>query len=204
MKTIGIIARRFDFKYDDRTLEIMGIVKHLSDNLLKKYEDIRVILIPLENKKEIFDICDGVIFPGGLHVREEDIECMKYLHKIDKPTLGLCLGIQIMGETFNGKTRENFVEENHNIMNEYVHNVEIDTNSKLYEILGKTKIRVNSRHKHALESTDLKISARSEDGIIEAIEDSSKKFFIGVQWHPETIIEDEYSTKLFDYFISKC
>lgn len=49
--------------------------------------------------------------------------------------------------------------------------------------------------------TELDCVAYSEDGIIEAIEDKTKRFFIGVQWHPESLINDEYSNKLFDYFI---
>ena len=49
--------------------------------------------------------------------------------------------------------------------------------------------------------TTLTCVAYSEDKVLEAIEDSSKKFFIGVQWHPESLMEDENSKKLFDYFI---
>lgn len=52
-------------------------------------------------------------------------------------------------------------------------------------------------------NTDLDIVAYSEDEIIEAIEDKKKKFFIGVQWHPESLTYDEYSNKLFDFFIKK-
>lgn len=49
--------------------------------------------------------------------------------------------------------------------------------------------------------TKLSQVAYSEDGIIEAIEDKNKRFFIGVQWHPESLMEDRYSDKLFSYFI---
>ena len=43
--------------------------------------------------------------------------------------------------------------------------------------------------------------AYSEDGIIEALEDKTKKFFIGVQWHPESLLSDKYSIRLFDAFV---
>ncbi len=92
---------------------------------------------------------------------------------------------------------------NHNIDDEYVHEITINNTSKLYEILGKEKIKVNSRHNKCVPHTKLDIVAYSEDGIIEAIEDKTKKFFIGVQWHPESLLEDEYSIKLFNYFIEK-
>ena len=45
------------------------------------------------------------------------------------------------------------------------------------------------------------ISATSEDNIPEAIEDKNKRFFIGVQWHPESLVDDVYSNRLFTAFI---
>ena len=45
------------------------------------------------------------------------------------------------------------------------------------------------------------ISAVSKDGIIEGIEDNSKKFFLGVQWHPESL-KDSNSYNLIKYFIN--
>ena len=73
--------------------------------------------------------------------------------------------------------------------------------SLLKSILGANKILVNSRHKSAISDTRLKIGALSEDGIIEEVEDKTKKFFVGVEWHPESL-NDDNSKKIFDYFIS--
>lgn len=90
---------------------------------------------------------------------------------------------------------------NHNVDKEYAHYISIDRNSILHKILENEKIKVNSRHNKCIPYTQLECVAYSEDGVIEAIEDKSKKFFIGVQWHPESIMSDVYSNKLFDYFI---
>lgn len=79
--------------------------------------------------------------------------------------------------------------------------MKIKENSKLYEILSSEKIKVNSRHRKCIKETKLDCVAYSEDGIIEALEDKKKRFFIGVQWHPECLINDEFSKKLFDAFI---
>ena len=49
--------------------------------------------------------------------------------------------------------------------------------------------------------TNLDCVAYSEDNILEAVEDKNKKFFLGIQWHPESLLEDIYSKRLFDYFI---
>lgn len=207
MKTVGIISR--EWLLDIYNIPLYGIRTDLVI-FLRKYK-INVIQIPIvfEEKnefnriKEIIDKCDGIIFPGGKYVREIDCEIMKYLYEINKPTLGICLGMQVMGETFNGRIRKKVEKENHNILEEYAHDININKNSKLYEILKEEKIKVNSRHNKYIPDTNLSKVAYSEDGILEAIEDKNKKFFIGVQWHPESIQNDIYSKKIFDYFIKK-
>ena len=67
------------------------------------------------------------------------------------------------------------------------HNVEVEANTRLFEILGQPEIQVNTYHREALVSVGegTTISARSDDGLIEAIELPNKRFAIGVQWHPE-------------------
>lgn len=110
MKTVGIVLRKW--KADIKDIDIYGIRTDLI-MFLRKY-DINVIAIPIvfENKdefknvKEIIDYCDGIIFPGGKYVRDIDCQIMRYLYENNKPTLGICLGMQIMGSTFNGKMRE--------------------------------------------------------------------------------------------------
>ena len=56
-----------------------------------------------------------------------------------------------------------------------------------------------------IKNTKLDVIAISQDGYIEAIEDPNKKFFLGVQWHPESMIDyDNKQNNLFKYFISAC
>ncbi len=176
---------------------------------LKKY-NINIIGIPIifgnENEfdkiKETIDLCDGIISPGGSKIHDIDYKIVKYLHEIDKPTLGICLGMQIMGKLFNEKVRTKIESGKHYTEKEYVHNVRIKKDSLLYKIIGEETIKVNSRHKRQIPYTNLDCVAYSEDNVLEAIEDKSKKFFIGLQWHPESLIEDVYSNRLFDYFIN--
>lgn len=151
---------------------------------------------------ESVNLCNGIIVPGGDDVIESDLVIIKYAYDIDKPLLGICLGMQEMGIVFNGKLSEEVKYEHLKPGVNYVHNVNIVNNSKLHDILGGSNIKVNSRHKNYLEYTDLVISGISD--VIEAIEDKTKKFFIGVQWHPENMIHyDGYSNKIFDEFIKK-
>lgn len=204
-KTIGIIAREYISDYKD--IPLYGVRRDIVQ-YLKRY-DVNIIMIPIlfsekeefQQIKEIIDFCDGIISPGGSKIYDIDYEIIQYLHEIDKPTLGICLGMQIMGKLFNGKIRTKIEDGKHCSEEEYTHNVILDKQSLLYQIIGKENIRVNSRHMMQIPDTSLACVAYSEDKVLEAIEDSSKKFFIGIQWHPESLMEDENSKKLFDYYI---
>ena len=104
-----------------------------------------------------------------------------------------------------GGNLEYIAKENHLNENLYVHNIKLNKESKLYKIINENNINVNSRHKYCAKNTKLSVSALSDDGLIEAIELSNHKFFIGVQWHPESTIKfDKNSQKLFSYFIKCC
>ena len=63
--------------------------------------------------------------------------------------------------------------------------------SKLYDIVKQKKIKVNSAHHQSVKvpGKGLTVSAIASDGVIEGIEDHTKKFCHGVQWHPEFLIK---------------
>jgi len=152
--------------------------------------------------KRILDLCDGIVCQGGDEFYDYDLKIIKYAHFTDKPLLGICLGMQAMSVAFNGKI-ERLFNLNHSKPGEkYVHEVVIKKKSKLFEIIKQSKISVNSRHKWHVVKTNLNIVGISDDNIIEAVEDSTKNFFIGVQWHPESMVNyDEIMNKLIKEFI---
>lgn len=191
MKYIGIIGRINDNKitYNKEIIDL--IYKY---NFIPICISVRFIDNELKIIKPLIDKCDGFILQGGNDFYNTDLEIIKYLYDNDIPTLGICLGMQAMAYLFNGKMGK---IDNHCSQDKYVHNIYIDKNSKLFNIIGKDTILVNSRHKECITNTDLKVSSYSN--VVESIEDNSKKFFIGVQWHPESIM-DENSKKLFESF----
>ena len=199
MKRVGILTREENLN----NKEILYIPKNIYNKLNGKAQ---VMLIPFTlnddfNKvKGLIDICDGIILPGGDDIYPLELEVVKYLYKLDKPLLGICLGMQTMGVAFNGKFGHLYTLA-HKSKEKYVHNVSINKDSLLYSIICKETIMVNSRHKDYVESTDLTVGAVCDD-IIEEVEDKTKKCFIGLQWHPEDL-EDENSEKLFNFFINK-
>ena len=152
--------------------------------------------------RNLIDMCDGIIFQGGDDFEEYDLEALRYIYLINKPVLGICLGMQLMGVIFGGKMID---IKNHKKNLAYVHEIKINRTSMLHNIYKSDTIKVNSRHKSVINKTTLKVSGISQDGFIEALEDSNKKFFVGVQWHPESMIEyDKKQNNLFEYFIKCC
>lgn len=198
-KLIGIIARNRKIK--NRNYLVFN--KELIDIIYQNNCIPLGILLDFktDDYKYFIDKCDGVILQGGMDVYDIDNEIIKYLYEKNLPTLGICLGMQLMGNAFNGEI-DSINNLNHDKPDGYAHRVNISKNSKLKSIIDKEIIWVNSRHQDNLIKTDLKISACSEDGIIEAVENESKKFFIGVQWHPESLC-DENSKNIFNAFFKE-
>ena len=148
----------------------------------------------------IIDKCDGIILQGGDNYTDKILKIVNYLYDENIPTLGICLGMQIMGILFNGKLGS---IDNHKSNLNYVHEVNINKKSLLYKIVKQDKIMVNSRHKDYLIDTDLDIVGTSD--ICEAIESKNRIFFLGLQWHPESMIAyDIVANKIFEYFIGGC
>ena len=183
--------------------EVLFIPKAIYDKLSKK---VLITIIPFDyndnyiEKLPLLENIDGVILVGGDDIYNFEYNLVKYLYNNDIPTLGICLGMQTMAVSINGTLGQlNNLE--HKSTKKYVHYIDINTSSLLYKIIGKDKIMVNPRHKDYVINTGLYIGATC-DGIIEEVEDKNKKFFVGVQWHPEDL-DDENSDKLFDYFINK-
>lgn len=166
-----------------------------------------------ENLYQLLSFCDGFLMPGGNHWYEMDEIVCQYAYDHDIPYFGICLGMQLLGsldnfhqEKASDQTIRNQTNINHNQPKiPYVHK-NILYPSKLQEILGKNEVSVNSRHNFHLEEKEFfVISSRSEDGLIEGIEIPHKKFMIGVQWHPESMIPyDPVMLSLFESFVQSC
>lgn len=226
---VGIVSRVLKDKED---FNVTGIGEYYRKAMLK-YPNVMPILIlppkdivygecryseekelsPFENNKldKLLDLCDAFIVPGGDHWFSYDEYIIDYALKKDKPILGICLGMQIMAildnrmhdnaDFYTVKIESDIKHQQPGIR--YVHKVNIEENSQLYQILKTKTCSVNSRHNYCITKTStFKVSAYSEDGIIEAIENPNKKFAIGIQWHPELMIDyDDIMKNIFDTFI---
>lgn len=196
--TIGITCRTI--KNDDR--DILKVNKSIVDYVIKSGGIPLLILSDMD-----FSIFDGFIFPGGYSWENLDEKVLKYAYDNDIPALGICAGMQLIASMDKfGNVLDNCIaigNNHHQSKDEYVHEITINKGI-LLDILGSNKIMVNSRHNDTVNLNDnFIVDAYSSDNIIEAAHIPNKTFILGLQWHPEDLY-DEYSEKIFKYFIEKC
>jgi gamma-glutamyl-gamma-aminobutyrate hydrolase PuuD len=168
----------------------------------------REITVEKVDLTKLIDMCDGLILPGGYRIYNFYKYIINYALENNMPIFGTCLGMQILALMDNNSNC--LLEDTtgfHKQKNvEYVHDVNVEDNTILKEILNCNRIKVNSVHKfYVKEVNNFKVSAYSEDGLIEAIELPGKRFVVGVQWHPEKMISyDENANKILDFFLEEC
>ncbi|SCM78544.1 Glutamine amidotransferase type 1 [uncultured Sporomusa sp.] len=131
--------------------------------------------------------------------------------KADKPVLGICRGCQVLAIASGGTIYQHLsadeaaIQHDQNSPADYAgHTVLLEPGCKLATILGD-KVMTNSFHHQAVKSAGrgLTVSARAKDGIIEAIEHETAAFAVGVQWHPELMIDSNPAMlALFEAFVS--
>lgn len=132
----------------------------------------------------------------------------------DLPVFGICRGIQVMNVALGGTLIQDIpthinTDLTHDIpksqpRSTLLHDVTIESGTRLADILGETTVTVNSLHHQALQdlASGFEITATAPDGIIEAIEMPDKTFVLAVQWHPEDIYEDDVRMmRLFESFV---
>lgn len=134
-----------------------------------------------------------------------EIAFFKKAYELDMPILGICRGMQVINVSLGGTLYQDIdyqlnCDSPHLPVNlikkknlEYVnHRINILEDTKLEKILCSKELLVNSHHHQAIKDigSGLKVAAYSECGIIESIENEDKKFLLGVQWHPEDLIDD--------------
>lgn len=115
------------------------------------------------------------------------------------PMLGICKGIQVIMAALGGTLYQDINSQMEGIRIKHSqdldrtcpsHTVRVATDSLLYRIFNSEQLPVNSFHHQAVKEAapGFRVSAVSEDGVIEAVESTEWKSIIGVQWHPECFI----------------
>lgn len=180
------------------------------------------------------DLIDGMLFSGGhdlnpqawgeeYHPKVNPIDparekferaLMAEVEKRRTPTLGVCLGSQLMNVYRGGSMiqflpefeRANPIEHGRGTTDGWNrHPVSIDPESSMATAIGKREITVNTSHKQAMRNLGrgLRVIGKAPDGIIEAIEDPSMPLWLGVQWHPERLHHQAEHLALFRLLVEK-
>ena len=126
------------------------------------------------------------------------------------PMLGICRGIQTLAMALGGKVQQDIsdvAQIRHSQdadRSEPTHSVTIEPDSTLFNIYNKEKLFVNSFHHQAVcdPGERFRVTARSADGIIEAIESREYKSILGVQWHPECMAAED-GVPIFTWFVQQ-
>jgi putative glutamine amidotransferase len=134
-----------------------------------------------------------------------------------KPVLGVCRGVQMINVAFGGSLFQDIANEQpQTVKHDYfpqqgfndramlVHAVRTEPGSKLHDLLGDS-ITVNSLHHQGIKrlGDGLVATASAPDGVIEGVEGANGQFLVGVQWHPEELVDsDDRRKRVFQAFIT--
>jgi gamma-glutamyl-gamma-aminobutyrate hydrolase PuuD len=181
---------------------------------------------------DLVTLGDGALLVGGLdldpasygqekhpkteiasHFRQEaDLRLLTWVKRTHRPVMGICLGAQVLN-VFRGGTLVQHVPDRFGDAVQHQsepgqprprHDVRIEPESRLAEIVGATTLSVNSGHHQALDAIGqhLRPVAWSADGVVEAVEDDRRsRFALGLQWHPEELCHEPPNLALFEALV---
>lgn len=174
----------------------------------------RAVLVPPDDDgvDEVLDALDGLIFSGGNDLEPEgygadahpatvgtnperdrgELALLKAALDRDLPVLAICRGFQLLNVARGGDLIQHLPEEvGHDVHKPVpgefaLHPVEIKPGTRLSAIVDGAS-HVTSHHHQAIGriGDGLVETAWADDGTLEALEDPSQRFVVGVQWHPE-------------------
>lgn len=132
------------------------------------------------------------------------------------PALGICRGLQVMSVAAGGSLWQDVeAQVPASMKHDYfptegwtrdhlAHDVELAPGSRIRDILGRSVAPVNSMHHQAIRTlgVGLEATAWAADGILEAAEDPAHPFYVGVQWHPESMeFVDPPTRRIFEALV---
>ena len=158
----------------------------------------------------ILDGLDGLVLVGGMddvdpalfggdpakahfvQRRRDDfeLELLRRAEQRKMPVLALCRGAQLMAVAYGGALRpldgEQASRHGISLSSLSAHRVSIEPWSRLEGLVGSGPFKVSSTHFQGIADPGrLTVAARSDDGVIEAVELPGDRFVLGLQWHPE-------------------
>lgn len=193
------------------------------------------LVIPLGTPvPDRWDWVDGLVLPGGADVKparygaaahptsewdepldELEFRLFEWATSQGIPVLGICRGLQVINVALGGTLWQDLPSQRaqgvghtrQGPRDRLTHRLLVEPESRLHRILGAAEYSVNSLHHQGVDrlGRGLRASARSEDGLIEAIESTDGSFLLAVQFHPEELAEAHpFARHLFEAFAEEC
>jgi putative glutamine amidotransferase len=162
----------------------------------------------------LLEACSGLVLSGGEDVdparygekpspalgatlaARDDMEfrALELALSRDMPVLGICRGCQVLNVHLGGSLYQDIDTERPGLLHQQrapwtqrTHAASVRPDSLLHRIVRADELRINSFHHQAVKALgrELRVVARAEDGLVEAIEHETQSWVLGVQWHPE-------------------
>ncbi len=170
-----------------------------------------VVLLPPGGQEAALDRLDGLAMAGGADLDAalyeapahptadvprtsrdaSELALYRRARELGMPVLGICRGLQVMAVAHGGSLIQHLPDVSSLVHRERPgtfsdHEASFAPGSIMAAVMGTGPVVVNSSHHQAVDAAgDLVVTGRAADGTIEACEDPSLPFCVGVQWHPE-------------------
>jgi putative glutamine amidotransferase len=186
-----------------------------------------------ESWRSLYECLDGILFSGGGDISigrfggqphekirpaddardEVEFALVEAAVSDRKPFLGICRGFQVINVALGGTLYTHIKDQMPNAIQHkyssrtrrayFAHAVDVAAGTRLADILGETKISVNSMHHQGAKdiAAALKPAAYAPDGLVEAVELPDHPFGVAVQWHPECLPDQPSTRRLFRAFV---
>ncbi len=180
-----------------------------------------VVLPPLGDAVAYLDRLDGICLSGGPDLDPDaygaperhaelgptepgldafELELARAADARGLPILGICRGAQALNVARGGTLHQHLPGHRQTEpATATTHTVHVEPDSRLADVAGAGRLRVNSFHHQAVDvlGSGLRVVARSADGVVEAIEEPGSRLVLAVQWHAEGLTSQPRHRALF-------
>lgn len=128
------------------------------------------------------------------------LELAKIAHEKKIPCLAICLGCQVINVALGGTLYQHIPGHSNSWHDIYF------VDKLAAAIFGKEIAAVNSFHHQTIKvlTPELKVCAYSSDNVVEMVASRDHQFYVGVQWHPERMLDRPDQVELFKKFVASC
>ena len=187
------------------------ILHYVEDDIARWLQSRHALLFVLPLSQRAADYAsalDGLVLQGGADISplaygeeplkpewagdpmrdEYEISLVKAFTAAAKPVLGICRGAQMINVALGGSLHQDIPDHRSDHYDQHAHEVHLEPGSGLARLYGEVgPRRVVSIHHQAIKrlAPGLRVEARADDDVIEAVRGTGASYICAVQWHPE-------------------